>query len=74
MLNSHNITKIWTTDDAIWIQLSEGTAAKELFANYPRLHNASNASRQNFTVSRLGIHWPELDEDLSFDGFFKNNN
>lgn len=73
MLNSNNISKIWTTDDAIWIQLADGTAARELFADYPRLSSADNSSRQKFSVSRFGLHWPELDEDLSFDGFFKNN-
>jgi hypothetical protein len=38
---------------------------------FPRLDNASEEERQNYTFSPFGVHWHELDEDLSFDGFFK---
>ena len=35
-----------------------------------RLANASEMARGNFSVSPsgYGIHWPEIDEDLSVDG------
>ena len=35
-----------------------------------RLAEASPAERENFVVSPsgYGIHWPDLDEDLSIDG------
>ena len=35
-----------------------------------RLASATPAQRQNFVVSPsgYGIHWPDLDEDLSVDG------
>ncbi len=38
---------------------------------YPTLASASKKSLQNFRLigKGLGIHWPELDEDLSIDGF-----
>jgi len=36
----------------------------------PRLSNASPAEREQFELSAFGIHWPSLDEDLSFEGFF----
>lgn len=29
------------------------------------------AQLKNLTISRTGIHWPELDEDLSLRGFLK---
>ncbi|MGG7666845.1 DUF2442 domain-containing protein [Dyadobacter sp. BHUBP1] len=37
---------------------------------FPRLFNASLAERQKFELSAFGIHWPKLDEDLGFEGFF----
>lgn len=37
----------------------------------PKLLNANKAQRQNYKLSHFGIHWEELDEDLSFEGFFK---
>lgn len=70
MINRDNITRIWLTDTAIWIQLNDNRQGRELFAEYPRLANATSTQRENYTVSRFGLHWPELDEDLSFGGFF----
>ena len=66
-----DIKRIWLTDTAICIETKEGVHAEELLAQYPRLANATRAELETFTTSDLGIHWEELDEDLSFDGFFK---
>ena len=38
---------------------------------YPRLKNASPAQRNNYEVMAMGIHWPEIDEDLSIAGMLK---
>lgn len=38
---------------------------------YPRLKNASAAQRANFEVMPMGIHWPDIDEDLSIAGMLK---
>ncbi len=37
------------------------------------LANASQAARENFVVSPggYGIHWPDVDEDLSVNGLLK---
>lgn len=48
-----------------------------LQASYPisawrRLANASPEQRQDFYLSYTGIHWPSIDEDLSFEGMFAN--
>ena len=37
---------------------------------FPRLEQASVEQRNEFELSAFGIHWEELDEDLSFEGFF----
>jgi hypothetical protein len=31
---------------------------------YPRLRDASAGARGRFELMPMGIHWPELDEDL----------
>jgi hypothetical protein len=36
-----------------------------------RLKSASLEQLQNYEVSRTGIHWPDIDEDLSLRGFLK---
>lgn len=66
------IDKIWITDTAVWIKTADGREACEKFADYPRLRYATQEQRENFTSDAFGIRWEELDEDLSFEGFFKN--
>ena len=70
IMNKESIAKIWVTEDAGWIRTTDGREASELFSNYVRLQKATDEQRGNYRVSHFGIHWPEIDEDLSFDGFF----
>jgi hypothetical protein len=35
---------------------------------YPRLQHGTAKERQNFEVGSVGIHWPDLDEDISYRG------
>ena len=37
----------------------------------PRLTKCTEAQLKNIEVSSFGLHWPELDEDLSFKGLLK---
>lgn len=64
------IEKIWQTKTAIWIRTTDGAEAYENFADYPRLKNATEDQKAQFETDDFGIHWPALDEDLSFEGFF----
>ena len=64
------VEKIWLTADAVWLRTSDGREACEFFADYPRLKNATPEQRSNYKADEFGINWPEIDEDLSFDGFF----
>ncbi len=65
------IVKIWLTDSEIWIEDEGGNKASEKFADYPRLRGASLEQLKNFTSDDYGLRWEDLDEDLSFDGFFR---
>lgn len=69
-MNRTQISKIWLTDSEIWIELNDGRKAKERFADYTRLSQATDEQRRNYVMSYFGLHWPEIDEDLSYDGFF----
>ena len=64
------IDRIWLTDDAVWIRTADGEEAHESFSDYPRLKNATQKQRMQYVADGYGINWPELDEDLSFEGFF----
>lgn len=68
------IAKVWVTDTEIRVRTIDGKEASEKVEDYPRLRFATPEQRQNFTLSADGIHWPELDEDLSFECFFMKKN
>jgi len=64
------IIQTWITDEAVWVRREDGVDAFERFADYPRLRDATPEQRAHFVMDAFGINWPELDEDLSFEGFF----
>lgn len=64
------IKKIWLTDTSIWIQTADGREGCEKFSDYVPLRDATVSERSDFMCSPFGIHWPHLNEDLSFEGFF----
>lgn len=38
---------------------------------YPKLKSASADQRADYDIMPMGIHWPQLDEDLSIAGMLK---
>jgi hypothetical protein len=55
-------------DDNMWVELSDGRTLGIPLAWFPRLLHASQEQRANLEISARGIHWDELDEDISIDG------
>lgn len=62
--------KIWFEAGRIFLQMEDGKSGSLPLKAFPRLYNATPQQRENYDISPFGIHWEELDEDLSFDGFF----
>jgi hypothetical protein len=58
------------SDDSLTVRLDDGRALSVPLAWYPRLLYGTKAERENYELigEGEGIHWPELDEDLSVDG------
>ncbi|MDE6548128.1 MAG: DUF2442 domain-containing protein [Muribaculaceae bacterium] len=71
-MDKTKVNRVWLDDYAVWVELIDGRKAKEDFADYSRLASSTPSQRKNFRLSHFGIHWPEIDEDLSFEGFFNN--
>ncbi len=59
--------------DTISVDLMDGRTITAPLAWYPKLLHATAKERANWTVSGggYGIHWPELDEDLSTEGLLR---
>lgn len=50
------------------VTLTDGRKISTPIDWYPRLKNASTAAREHYEIMPMGIHWPELDEDVSVAG------
>ena len=61
--------KVTVTEDALTVDLSDGRTVSAPLAWYPRLLHATDAERSNWRLiaDGEGIHWPDLDEDLSVE-------
>ena len=59
--------------DTLTVDLMDGRTISVPVAWYPRLANASPSQRAHWEVAGggYGIHWPELDEDLSTEGLLR---
>ena len=53
------------------VTLMDGRSIATPLDWYPRLVKASAAQRANYEIMAMGIHWPDLDEDLGIAGMLK---
>jgi hypothetical protein len=69
-MKSHTIGKISFSSAQITLEVDSRPITVDLGKVSPRLATASAGQRLNYEISPsdYGIHWPELDEDLSVDG------
>lgn len=63
------VTSVSAKDDVLVVELSDGRSITVPVAWFPRLENGTPAERQNWRLigKGEGIHWPELDEDISVE-------
>jgi hypothetical protein len=64
------VEDVWFTSDSLVVRLGDGRVVSAPLVWYPRLLHASPAQRANWILAGAGygIHWPELDEDLTVEG------
>ena len=55
-------------DDNLWVGLSDGRTIAAPLAWFPRLLEAAPEQRLQFELSKGGLHWEALDEDISVEG------
>ena len=55
-------------DDQMWVNLSDGRTLGVPLAWFPRLLGATADEREAVEISAFGLHWPDLDEDISIQG------
>jgi Protein of unknown function (DUF2442) len=59
--------------DRLSVELMDGRAISVPLVWFPRLANATPDQRLNWELAGggYGIHWPEIDEDLSTEGMLR---
>jgi len=61
--------KVIVTDDTLAVDVNDGRTISVPLAWYPRLLHGTPEERNNwrFIGEKEGIHWPDLDEDISVE-------
>jgi hypothetical protein len=67
------IKEVTLTDDELVVVLADGRRLATPLAWFPRLLNATPEQRARFELlgDGAGIHWPDVDEDLSAEGLLR---
>ena len=69
-MSKSRIVKVWVDQNAVYATAENGLTANYQFADWKRLRTATAAQREDFYLTYSGIHWSQIDEDLSFEGMF----
>jgi len=68
MNSSVSATRVSFDADKMWVELSDGRTIGVPLAWFPRLLHGSAEQREQIRISSRGLHWEELDEDISVTG------
>ena len=73
--NDLKIEKVWFDAENIYILVNDGTQKSHPLRWFPLLENATSKQREKYELGTFAdsIHWKELDEDLSLEGFYSFN-
>jgi Protein of unknown function (DUF2442) len=66
-------TKIWFDGNNLCLLLSDGHEITTPLSKFPRLQKATDKQRQNWRLigKGRGIHWADIDEDISVSALLK---
>lgn len=71
--SGERVRDVHFTEDTLAVDLLDGRTIIVPLAWFPKLLNASIEERLNWRIGGAGngIHWPEIDEDLSTEGLLR---
>ena len=67
VLQEVKVESLWFDEEYIYLKIADGRIIGNPIKWFPRLATASKEQRNNyeFICRNTGIHWPDIDEDLS---------
>jgi len=64
------LDKLWFENNKIFICTKGGETLWQSLLWYPRLLHATEEQRNSYRTSFSGIHWANIDEDISYENFY----
>ncbi len=73
LMADERVSDVTFSRDSLCVALMDGRTISVPLAWYPRLLNATASERKNWQTAGggYGIHWPDIDEDLSTEGLLR---
>ncbi len=73
IITDERVADVEVTEETLNVTIMDGRTISVPLGWYPRLLHATPAQRQNWQIAGggYGIHWPEIDEDLSAEGLLR---
>jgi len=67
------VAEVKFSDDSLSVTMKDGRTITVPLAWYPKLLHATPGQRLNWKIAGggYGIHWPDIDEDLSTEGLLR---
>ena len=67
-------TRAWFGSGLLHVKLEDGRVLSAAYKRFTRLARATPAQRNHCELvgKGVGIHWPDIDEDLSVDGLLRD--
>ena len=65
--------RVWFDGERIYIETDDGRTLWQSILFYQRLKNATEEQRNDYELGHFGIHWEEIDEDISYESFEYEN-
>jgi hypothetical protein len=67
------VSEVMVSAETLTVHLKDGRTIIVPLTWYPRLLHASPKQRRNWRIAGggYGIHWPDVDEDLSTEGLLR---
>jgi hypothetical protein len=71
--SDERVLEVQFTEDTTSVGLVDGRVITVPLVWYPRLLGATASQRENWKIAGggFGIHWPDIDEDLSTEGLLR---
>ena len=66
--------RVWFEQETLCVELADGRVVMVSSKPYPRLLDATKEQRDTWEMigAGVGIHWPQIDEDLSTEGLLRD--